>query len=64
MWSGVQQFCSRLTCRHLLLMQLNNEGVQKSIFAALKEDPNFAKFLEHVPVSQLPLLLRNMSSPA
>lgn len=44
-------------------MQLNNEGVQKSIFAALKEDPNFAKFLEHAPVNQLPLVLRIMSSP-
>lgn len=35
------------------MVQLNNEGVQKSIIAALKEDDNFARFLHNAPVSDL-----------
>lgn len=33
----------------VLTTLLNNEGVQKSIFAALKEDDNFARFLHSAP---------------
>lgn len=34
-----------------LLLQLNNEEVQQSIFKALKEDENFNRFLQTAPVS-------------